>query len=271
MAEPEQTDASSPADRLRVLTWNMQYGQGWDPADPDNAPIALSAVEGVLRESLADVVFLQEVEQVVTDRPPLEPPPHFTRLQANGLYRHSAFTYPPADSEELPFGYGLAIFSRLPLHNVEAIPLPAPDITFPFRGRTHCCTQRALLKAEAELPDGSHVALLNTHLQAFFMIETTADEHPAQRERVGQAVKEARHPVILAGDFNVAPEEGTIRYFESLGLNTQAPPVVTWKRRPYKLDYILAGAPWQVRHLDVQPTMASDHELVVADVVRTAG
>jgi endonuclease/exonuclease/phosphatase family metal-dependent hydrolase len=48
--------------RFRVLQFNMQYGQGWDEADPDNAPIDLAATVTEIKRHNADIIHLQEVE-----------------------------------------------------------------------------------------------------------------------------------------------------------------------------------------------------------------
>jgi hypothetical protein len=95
---------------FRVLQFNMQFGQAWDDADPDNAPIDVGATLAEIRRHEADVVFLQEVEQARPGGEQSEPPPNFTRLRAALAGYDSFFSYPRPDVRELPFGIGLAIF-----------------------------------------------------------------------------------------------------------------------------------------------------------------
>ena len=61
--------------RFRVLQFNMQFGQGWNDADPDHAPINLDATVAEIRRHDADVINLQEVEHARPDgsHPPIPP------------------------------------------------------------------------------------------------------------------------------------------------------------------------------------------------------
>ena len=49
--------------RFRVLQFNMQFGQCWDDACPDRAPVRLDLTIDEIRRHEADIVLLQEVEQ----------------------------------------------------------------------------------------------------------------------------------------------------------------------------------------------------------------
>ena len=59
---------------FKVLQFNIQFGQSWDEADPDNAPINLDLTITEIRSHEADIVLLQEVEQGWRGAQ-LEPPP----------------------------------------------------------------------------------------------------------------------------------------------------------------------------------------------------
>ncbi|HYD85708.1 MAG TPA: endonuclease/exonuclease/phosphatase family protein, partial [Opitutus sp.] len=165
---------------FRVLQFNMQYGQGWDAQDPDNAPIELEATLAEIRRHNADVILLQEVERAQPGGTQVEPPPNYTRLARALTDYHGWFSYPKADARELPFGIGLAIFSRAPLRDGTRIDLPSPPIAFEFRGEKTTPTDRVLIGAKTTLL-GREVQLFNAHLLAFFMLGTTSGEHPAQR------------------------------------------------------------------------------------------
>ena len=60
---------------FRVLQFNMQFGQRWDEADPDGAPIDLAGTVAEIRRHEADIVLLQEVEKARRDgSQPAQPP-----------------------------------------------------------------------------------------------------------------------------------------------------------------------------------------------------
>lgn len=151
----------------------MQFGKGWDPIEPDNAPVDLNSAIRELQKLDADVLLLQEVEEVDRRRGQIDPPPNYTRLQQAFAGYDSVFAYPAADPQELPFGYGLAIFSKTALDNFFQVELPAPPIEFSFEGRNHAATSRLLIGAQTSF-DGQPLQLFNTHLQAFSSSTTAA-------------------------------------------------------------------------------------------------
>jgi endonuclease/exonuclease/phosphatase family metal-dependent hydrolase len=67
--------------RIRVLQFNMQFGQIWDDTYPDRAPVNLDATLAEIRGHDADVVMLQEVEQAKPGGVQVQPPPNYTRLR----------------------------------------------------------------------------------------------------------------------------------------------------------------------------------------------
>jgi len=53
---------------FRVLQFNMQFGMGWNTADPDSAPIDIEATIAEIRKHDPDIVLLQEVERALRRR-----------------------------------------------------------------------------------------------------------------------------------------------------------------------------------------------------------
>lgn len=247
-----------------VVQFNMQYGQVWDPADPDNAPVRLEATIELLRAQSPDVILLQEVEHAGDRGRQPEPPVNFPKLMGALPGYHGYFQYPPADEKELPFGIGLAILSRSPLEERMARPLPAADIEFEFRGKTYQPTERLVIGAVTEF-GGQKVRVLNTHLQAYFMIDATSDDHPEQRQLVAGLLRESREPTLIGGDFNVTPTEGLLAEFERAGYRPVQTRQTTWKRRPYVTDHILHNGGLRCMAVAVVPTDASDHDLLRAE------
>ncbi len=250
--------------RFRVLQFNMQFGQGWDATDPDHAPVRLERTIDEIKSHDADVILLQEVEWARPNGQQLTPPPNYTRLAAELKGYHGTFAYPKPDPRELPFGIGLAIFSRGPLRDITRVDLPSPPIPFVFDGRKTTPTDRVLIAATTTL-DGHDVRLLNTHLLAFFMLGTTSLENPEQRKRLAGLLRNATGPTLLGGDFNVRHHESLAAQFGNEGFRTVQSSEITWRRQPYILDHIFHNAPLRCVGHRVSPTLASDHHALIAD------
>lgn len=250
--------------RFKVLQFNMQFGQVWDEAAPDEAPIRLDTAIAEITSHQADVIMLQEVERAEPggSQPPV--PPNFTRLQAALPGYDSMFSFPRSDPRELPFGIGLAIFCRWPLHDTVCVNLPSPPVEFDFYGEKKTPTDRLLIGARTKI-GGREVRLLNTHLLAFFMLKASSEEHRQQRNLVAEELARDAGPTVLTGDFNVSKHESLIEQFGAVGYKTVQSEQVTWRRRPLVLDHIfhndwLRPVSWQVK-----PTPASDHHVLLAD------
>lgn len=249
---------------LRVASFNMQYGLGWDAENPEGGKLNLEACIAAMQSLEADILLLQEVEQVADDRRQPAEPPNYSRIRAALAGYDSYFSYPPENPGELPFGYGLAIFSKTPLSETWSLPLPAPRLEFQFRGQTVSPTQRLLIGARTEV-EGRPIQLLNTHLQAFFIIGHNSDHHPEQREILAKVLRQSQIPTLLGGDFNSAPGEKTIEYLETTGFQTVQKSLITWKRMPYVLDHIFYNDGFTLSQFAVIPTDAADHDILRAD------
>ncbi len=250
--------------RIKILTFNMQFGKVWDTADPDGAPVRLEDTIAELKKHGADIVHLQEVEKVEPVKNKNRHAPNYERIRRELADYDGYFSYPAADERELPFGYGLAILSKPPLYDQEAVHLPAPPIEFEFGGRTTSPTQRLLIGAKTKT-GGHEIQLYNTHLQAFFMVNSNSDDHPGQREIVARLLRSSKIPTILTGDFNAAPQENTIRELEKTGFHSAQKNQPTWKRMPYVLDHVFYNGPLRLKNCQVNPTAASDHEILTAE------
>ena len=250
--------------RFRVLQLNMQFGQMWNDIYPDRAPIRLDATLAEIRRHDADIIILQEVEQALANGGQPQPPPNYTRLRAELGGYHSWFSYPKADPRELPFGIGLAIFSRQPLRDTMRQDLPSPPIEFDFLGRKTTPTDRLLIGAKTTVA-GRELQLFNTHLLAFFMLGSSSTANPFQRNLVAEHLASARGPTILAGDFNVSKHDLLVTQFAACGFSTVQDSEVTWRRRPFVLDHIFFNPQLRCVSHSVVPTPASDHHALIAD------
>lgn len=241
----------------------MQNGQLWNEAEPDLAPCDLDATLDFLRQTPWDFLFLQEVEEGHDGGRQVQPPPNFQRLREGLSGAESCFAYPPVNPDELPFGLGLAIFSRFPLSGVRRRVLPAAELRFDFGGRERRPSERIVLEARAEV-GGRSLRLLNAHLQAYFMLGTSSNEHRAQRDLVEAILREEPGPTILGGDFNCAPDEDWVGQLAGIGFRSAQTEEVTWRRRPYVVDHLFYSGDWELEACEVLPTPASDHHGVRA-------
>ncbi len=250
---------------FKILQFNMQFGQGWDDAYPDHGPVNLDLTISEILGHDADIVLLQEVEHAQPDGVQADPPPNYTRLKAALKGYYGYFSYPKADPRELPFGIGLAIFSKTPLRDTFRHDLPSPPIEFEFRGKNKTPTDRLLIGARTTLA-GHELRLFNTHLLAYFMLNSSSETHIEQRQFVVEQLRRADGPALLGGDFNVSRHDSLIRQFAEASYRTVQTEEVTWRRRPYVLDHIFYNSRYlHPVHHAVIPTMSSDHHMLVAE------
>lgn len=250
---------------LRVLTLNMQNGQVWNPQDPDGAPQDLDQTIAFLSEMDAQVIFLQELELPPADGTGPRAHPNLDRLREALPGYQSCFVYPATKRAHLPFGIGLAIFTRLAQSKDFHVILPPADISFPFRGQTWLPSERSILGTHITF-EGKEITLLNTHLQAYFMIESSSNDHPAQRLALETLARGIKGPLILGGDFNCTDKESTIEGLEACGLKTVQKDLPTWKRMPLVLDHIFYSGHFEKRLGQVVSTVVSDHDAVLAEL-----
>jgi endonuclease/exonuclease/phosphatase family metal-dependent hydrolase len=249
---------------FKVMQFNMQFGQIWDETNINAAPVNLDLTIEEIRRQDADIVMLQEVEHAQPGGVQIEPPPNYTRLKAALKEYHSYFSYPKADPRELPFGIGLAIFSKTPLQDTFRCYVPSPPIEFEFEGKKRTPTDRLLIGARTTL-NGRELHVFNTHLLAVFMLNSSSEEYLEQRQLVLEQLGRTKGPVIIAGDFNVSNPESLVKQFGAAGYQTVQKDKVTWRLRPYVLDHIFYSRHLHPTRHSVTPTRASDHHILTAE------
>ncbi len=254
---------------FKVMQFNMQFGQIWDDSGTVQAPIDLDLTIAEIRSFDADIIILQEVEHALPGGVQLDPPPNYTRMKAALTGYHSYFSYPKADPRELPFGIGLAIFSRTPLRDMFRLELPSPPIEFEFEGEKTTPTDRLLIGAKTTLY-GHEVQLFNTHLLAYFMLNSSSEQHLQQRQLVVEQLRRTQGPALIGGDFNVSNRDSLIHQFADAGYRSVQTTEVTWRHRPFVLDHIFHSRHLRPVNYTVKPTNASDHHILLAEFEFTA-
>lgn len=259
----ETNRAPSPMP-FRILTFNIQNGQPWNDENPDLDVVDINSVARFLLSQDADIICLQEVERGYDGGMQIEPPPNYGRLCHHLQGYDSVFSYPPKNETEIPFGLGLAIFSRWKIRGFEKLDLPAAPIEFEFAGKTRRASKRLLIGATVDAC-GVPLRVMNAHLQAFFMIGASSDQYPEQRNIVEALLRKQAGAAILAGDMNSAPEEGLVAQFQSAGFSPGQCCQTTWRRRPYVVDHIFHNAALRQTACKVVETDVSDHHALVGE------
>ena len=142
--------------------------------------------------------------------------------------------------------------------------LPDSLSDFKYSGCATQLTDRIMIGAQTAM-EGVELQIFNTHLQAFFMIDRSCDQHPGQREIVAEYLRKSRLPSILGGDFNSAPGESTIEFLETTGFRSVQKNEPTWQRRAFTMDHLFYSPSMVVKSYAVRETPASDHHVVSAE------
>ena len=249
---------------FKVLQFNMQFGQTWRETDPDRAPIDVDQTIAEIVSHEADLIMIQELERATPGWTQPLLPPNFLRIK-QALQGYEGFSaFPKTDERELPFGVGLAIFSRTALREAVTIDVPSPSVEFVFRGKKTTPTDRVLIGATTTVNE-RELHLMNTHLLAFFMLNSSSETHPEQRKQVVDLMRRQEGPALIAGDFNVREHDSLVRQFAAVGCSTVQTSEPTWRRQPYVLDHIFYNQQLRCISHQVKPTPASDHHVLLAE------
>ena len=234
--------------RLRILTYNIRHGTDVFGRD------RLAAQAAVIRDTGADVVFLQEVDHGT----------HRTRqadqaaeLAALSSLPHSVFR---SNCRQAGGEFGNAILSRWPLAAVENHPIPPRPRQFSTRMREG----RAVLEASIDC-DGVPVRLLCAHF-GFLPGE------PLLGARLACGLLDrASGPLVFGGDLNEPLGASAchrllrarlIDVARAVGRPAPSFPA-SWPR--LRLDDLYARG-LEVRDARVIATTASDHRPLLADL-----
>ena len=245
--------APGPADRLRVVTFNVHYGA--------DVPALAAAIRKNPRLREADVLLVQEIESHPGD----------DRAAALAQALDLNLAYAPARIEGNGT-HGLAILSRYPLSDVEVIRLKKYDLG--FRG-----TRRRIAMAATVQIGDRHVRLYNVHLDT----RLTPEERLTQLEPVvAEAVKQPE--ALVGGDFNTinavssllplvpvpvpgfSQAAGLDAYMRSRGFSTPFEKIGRTHRFPMRLDAVYARGLTVEREGKELSVDVSDHYPLWVDV-----
>jgi endonuclease/exonuclease/phosphatase family metal-dependent hydrolase len=246
LRSPADPGAPRADGTLRIVLANVHYGY-----DIEGRQRALQVGE-LLADLDADLIALNEIDRgwFITGSPDLLG----TYELATGLTAVFA-----AATDEV---WGNALLTRLPVLEVQRTRLP--------RGRD--ALRRSVLTVVVELPDGSPLGVVVTHLSH---VDRQGDTRLPQVQAVAAIVARLRErgiPAVVAGDLNARPGDPELEVLEGVGLvgalgvgrltYPDAAPRV-------QIDHVLAPPSVAVTRANVLGTGLSDHRFVVVDLRAT--
>lgn len=236
------------ADSIRVLCYNIHYGQGTD------GEYNLDRLAQVINDAKPDLVALQEVDVGVRRSGQVH--------QARELGKRTKMAVRYGPTQHYDGGlYGNAVLTRLPILDVAIHPLPytasTPQLTTYPRGA---------IAVIVRTPSGASLRFVSTHFQ-----HNVAEDRLAEAKQVNRLFAQPNAPLtILAGDFNATPDSMPIaelsRHWSSTHSDPPAPTAPSIKPRS-RIDYIFYP---RNRDVEVQErrviaeSLASDHRPVFA-------
>lgn len=226
-AEPDTT--------ITAITYNIQSGFSrdnyWD----------LEATADVIEESGADVVFLQEVSRgwlVTTGN---------DQMRWLGERLGMPYAWGPASTDDL---WGNAVLSRYPIISERVVKYDSTQNL-----------KRSALIVELDLGDGTTLIAISTHL------DNPGEASEARSEQVEQLIGllEPGESTILAGDFNMTPDDPLIESIIAAGLvdaGLAGGATEATSEDGRRIDYVFVTPNLAVDAANVIDTDASDHKPV---------
>ena len=228
---------------LRIVLANVHYGY-----DVEGRQRALEVAD-LLADLDADIIALNEIDRgwFISGNPDL-----LTTYQlATGLTP----IFAPATDEV----WGNAVLTRLPVLEVQRSRLP--------RGRDPLT--RSALTVVVELPDGSPLGVVVTHLSN---VDRQGDTRLPQAQSLAAIVARLRErgiSAVVAGDLNARPGDPELDVLGDLGLLSALPegrmtfPDVAAR---VQIDHVLLPPGWEAVDATTLATGLSDHRFVAADI-----
>ncbi|MGN0188180.1 MAG: endonuclease/exonuclease/phosphatase family protein [Candidatus Cryptobacteroides sp.] len=233
------------ADTLKIMTYNLRFGE----------LASMEEIGSYIASESPDIVALQECDWA-TYR---ERAPHQNGVRfLNELAWRTGMFGAYGKSINYKGGYyGIALLSRYPILKVERTALPKKDKT----------EQRSMLAADIELPDGSVVTFVCTHLEV-----SSSEDRQIQVKFINKKLGGISNPVILAGDMNSKPDSPEMAFLRSKGWTdlTDRKPTYHTSAPADKIDYIYIRYSGKTELLGTgvkEGVLLSDHFPVVSDIV----
>lgn len=242
------TQSVEAADTIRVLCYNIHYGQGTD------GKYDVARLAKVIQQTKPDLVALQEVDVGVKRSDRVHEAQRLSEL--TGL----EVRFGPTQHYEGGL-FGNAVLTRLPILDVMIQPLPYTEstpklVTYP----------RGAIVVTVKGPGDIPLRFISTHFQ-----------HNVHEDRVAEAKAINRYfttksdiPTILAGDMNARPDEEPIQILLKQWTNAidkDATPTAPSTKPRSRIDYVFYRPATKFEVIEtkvIAEPLASDHRPVFA-------
>lgn len=229
---------------INVASWNI-----WIHGSRDYKEMA-----GLIRENSIDIIGIQETGIYYDQKPPL----NIAEKIAEKLNFNFVF-YPSLDVRSDPkrrYIIGNAILSRFPILESTFYPL-GPEIEYDGTSRTE---PRILVYAKIKLGRKA-LHFFTTHLQFSVKCKTTKIRLD-QAEKIFSLSKKVQ-PAILAGDFNIPPQNEEIKKIEKV-LTRVPGEEPTWSVFPWeKFGWKIDGLEYRTDHLFISKDLGYKNPQVI--------
>lgn len=232
----------TPSEQLRVLCYNIHYGQGTDGV------YDVERLAKVINDAKPDLVALQEVDVHVERSGRIH--------QASRLAELTGMAIRFGPTQHYQGGlFGNAVLTKLPILDVLIQPLPYTEstpelVTYP----------RAAIAVTVEVNDGKPLRFISTHFQHNVPVDRLAEAKSINQHFGNDDLR-----TILAGDFNAKPDSEPILELEKHWTHAASEPYTPTapsKNPRSRIDYITyrpAEAFKVVREEVIDEPLASDH------------
>jgi endonuclease/exonuclease/phosphatase family metal-dependent hydrolase len=242
-------------DTVRVIVYNMHAGK--DAGGVDN----LEGIVALIRETRADLILLQEVDQGTRRSGVVDQPAVLAARSSFHVAFGSALDYDGGK-------YGVATLSRWPIAFDTLYRLPVDP---PQERAGGSREPRGLLRADITSPYGT-IAVFNTHIDA-----SREDTWRQQEARVIVSTvvvaRQSRPLVLLGGDMNSTPESAVQQIVREPGLRDAFAECGRGAGLTYpsdsavkRIDYLYLSGAMQCTRAEVPATRVSDHLPLVVTV-----
>ncbi|MBI1314100.1 6-bladed beta-propeller [bacterium] len=246
---PLSVRAADTASQVRVLCYNIHYGQGTD------GQYDIARLAEVIRGTKPDLVALQEVDAGVKRSGRVHEAQRLADL--TGM----AVRFGPTQHYEGGL-FGNAVLSRLPILDVAIHPLPSTEST---AART--TYPRGAIAVIVKGPQGTPLRIISTHFQ-----HNVPEDRLAEAQAINQLFADDENdiPTILAGDMNAVPDSEPIaellKHWSSTADEPATPTAPSTNPRS-RIDYVFYRPASKFRLIESQvipEAVASDHRPVFA-------
>lgn len=238
--------AAEPPQTLRVLSYNIHYGQGNDGV------YDLERLAQVIVAAKPDLVALQEVDVMVERSGRVH--------QAQKLAELTGMAVRFGPTQHYQGGlFGNAVLTRLPIEDVWIQPLPYTEATADLT-----TYPRGAIAVVVQTGNGKPLRFISTHFQ-----HNLPTDRVAEANAINTYFGEDNLPTILAGDMNAVPESEPIQVLTKRwthSLDAAATPTAPAAKPVSRIDYIFTRGDSlkMTQSMVIEEKMASDHCPVLA-------